>query len=134
MGKNCWHYRQRTPDGYSDLAFADPFWNGKDKTSVGYFHMTAGTSDAVREWIAPHDGKVRIEGSVRVDRPDGRVWVQILKNSAEVWPSRPVLSGNPVEHDLNQSVTKGDAIFFIMRKSDTAESEKVTWDPVVTYL
>jgi len=135
MGKNCWYYRQRGPEGFSDLVFADPFWTGSDKTSVGYFHMTAGTSDAAREWIAPHDGKVRIEGMVRVDRPDGgRVWVVIQKNSAEVWPSRPVLSGNPVAHDLNVTVAKGDAIYFIMRKSSSAESEKVTWDPVVTYL
>jgi len=133
MGKNNWFYQYRNGMTYSDMTFRDPFWTGSDQTSLGYVHMTAGTSDAVRKWMAPHDGMVRVEGEIGTDQPDvAGVLAEIRKNNSEVWPSKPVLSGKIVTYDLILTVQKGDAIYFIIKRIGT-RSEKVTWDPVVTY-
>ncbi|MFA5816324.1 MAG: hypothetical protein WC865_11955 [Bacteroidales bacterium] len=85
--------------------------------------------------VVPKVKMVRIPQLNVKDQPGaGGTLAEIRKNSTEVWPSRPVLSGKPVSYDLKVLVKKGDAVYFIVKKNSTAENEKVTWDPVVTYL
>ncbi len=135
MGKNSWFYQQKINAEYSDLKFADPFWSGGDKTELGYTHMTAESHDAVRKWIAPHDGEVRVEGAIRQIQADTSIArFEIMKNATGVWPSKTVPSGKAVNHDFNLTVQKGDALYFILKKNVSAGPEKVVWDPVVTYL
>lgn len=134
MGKNNWYYQQADSSGYSDLVFRDPFWIGKDSTEVGYFHMTAGTTQGVRKWIAPRDGKVRVEGVVKaVENSPDVPYVEIRKNNKSIWPSKPVLPGKSFSPNFILTVKKGDSVEFIVKKNSAGACAKVTWDPVVTY-
>ncbi len=106
-----------------------------DKCVVGNGYQIPDENDSVRKWVAPHDGKVRIEGTAEVEKKGGQgLYVGILKNAAEVWPSRLVKFGNATAHDLTVEVSKGDAIRFIVKKNGKNAPEKVLWDPAITYL
>ena len=134
-GKNQWYNQQRNGSVDSDMRFQDPKWVGAGRCEVGYYHMIPDANDAVRKWIAPHAGTVRIEGRVSLDGSGGDgVNVSILHNAAIVWPARLVTFGNPVCHDATVDVAPGDALYFIVNKNATAVNDRTTWDPVITYL
>ena len=135
-GKNQWYNLQRQGAVDSDMLFKDPKWVGAGKCEVGYYHMTPDAQDAVRKWVAPHAGAVRIEGSVSLDHSGGAaVNVSILHNAAvAAWPARLVTFGNPATHDLTVNVAPGNALYFIVNKKAGTASERTIWDPVVTYL
>ena len=87
-GKNHWYNQQRKGSVDTEMLFKDPKWVGAGKCEVGYYQMVPGGNDAVRKWIAPHAGTVRIEGRVSLDSPGGNgVKVSILHNAAEAWPT-----------------------------------------------
>ena len=89
----------------------------------------------MRKWVARHDGTVRIEGRAEIDRKGGLgAYVRIVKNASEVFPSRLVRFGNGAAHDVIVRVSKGDAIGFAVKESGKSVSEKVLWDPAITYL
>src|SRR4029077_15777980 len=70
MGKNNWYYQQWNGSAYDDLSFisdeAHPRmnWFGNGNCEVGPSYQTPGDNAAVRKWVAPHGGTVRIEGMV----------------------------------------------------------------------
>jgi hypothetical protein len=131
-GKNQWYNQQRGHATYRDMTFRDPNWKGDDTCEIGYFHMTPGSSDAVRKWVAPRAGVVRVEGRVSADGKEvGAVNVAILHNTKEIWPAQTV-NDKPVLHDMNVPVAPGDALYFIASKKD-APGGRIRWDPVVTY-
>ncbi|MGA9798282.1 MAG: discoidin domain-containing protein [Terriglobales bacterium] len=142
MGKNNWYYQQsKGSDDYTDLNFisdeAHPkiYWFGSRGCEVGPNYQTASDNSAIRKWIAPHGGTVRIEGSVSSES-EGDV-ASIRLNSDKLWPANNLGNGAASTHDLKVTVIQGDAISFVVAKKDpankTAASSKVFWDPVITY-
>jgi hypothetical protein len=118
QGKNQWRYQERAGGAYADMAFTDPDWHGAGRCQVGYFHMTPDVQDAVRKWIAPHDGMVRIEGAPSLEGTDADGFaISLVKNTNELWSSR-LLSTNALAstHDLTVAVHKGDAIAFVVHE------------------
>ena len=132
-GKNQWYNQERHGSVVTDMRFKDPTWAGAGKCEVGYYHMVPDANDAVRKWVAPHAGTVRIEGRVSLDRSGGGVNASILHNAAVVWPARQVTFGNPVSHDTTVQVAQGDALYFVVSKN-AAAGERTIWDPIVTYV
>jgi hypothetical protein len=131
-GRNQWYNQQRSGGTYTDMTFKDPDWKGDGTCQIGYFHMTHGDRDAVRKWVAPRAGVVRIEGRVWQDGKDtGEVNASILHNAKEIWPAQTV-KDKPVCHDTNVAVAQGDALYFIASRKD-APGGRIHWDPVVTY-
>jgi len=155
QGKNGWYYQQKedaqayeghagfvTPgynckdNRYNNLKFANPNWMGfellrqtsvDENAAVSYFHMTPGIHAAVRVWVAPRSGAVRLEGRVFLENAGGDdagrdgVRVSILRNAAlpnaaEIWPARLVKHGEPVSYDMIVDVARGDALYFIVGK------------------
>jgi hypothetical protein len=73
-----------------------------------------------------------VEGLVSPDGKDAvAVNVAILHNAKEIWPAQAV-TDKPISHDMNVTVTQGDALYFVAGKKDAAGG-RVHWDPVVTY-
>ena len=106
-----------------------------DKCVVGNSYQIPGENDSVRKWVAPHDGKVRIEGRVEIETKGGQgAYAKIVKNGSEVWPSRLVTFGTVAAHDMTIAVSKGEAICFIVKRNGQKAGEKVFWDPAITYL
>ncbi len=137
MGKNNWHYQQRNGSACTDMEFNDPNWVGDGKCVISYFFQVPDAGcDAVRKWVAPHDGNIRVEGEVsNAAQPGDGVAARISHNSAEVWPARPVQDGKPAPHDLKLTVKKGDALSFCVSQSGSPGTEvRVTWDPVITFV
>ncbi len=137
-GKNNWYYQQWNGSAYTDLAFisdeAHPknYWFGSGGCEVGPNYQTAGDNAAVRKWVAPHGGAVRVEGAVVADSAGDGAVASIWLNSDKLWAGEAT-------HDLKVTVMQGDAIIFLIakkdssRKSTASDSNKVFWDPVITF-
>ena len=141
QGKNQWRYQQRQGEADTDLAFDVTSWVGGKRdaarrpTEVGYDFMVPGAADAVRKWVAPRAGIVRVEGPVVLAAPDkATVRAAILHGDREAWPPRAVTKAKPASHDLALAVRPGDSISFIVRRIGEEAGDKVLWDPMVTYL
>lgn len=137
QGKNNWHYQAWDGANCTDLGFdcAKNVWtNRQGLTVVGPDFQTPDAVDAVRQWVAPHDGAIRVEGQVEVKQPGGSgIYAKILKNATEVWPERLVTCGKTESHDTTFSVRKGDSLSFIVRRNGAIPADKASWDPVITY-
>jgi hypothetical protein len=126
QGKNQWSQLRSSSGHNSDLTFKDPFWKDEDGCEIGYFHMIPGAStDAVRRWVAPHDGSVYIEGAPSVDKmiADGFI-AKVLRNTDEIWSAKLDPPYKKV-YSLNTTVKvhKGDAITFNIGKTEHAKKD-----------
>lgn len=129
MGKNNWYYQQANGKDYTDMIFKDPSWRGTGGSEVGFFHMTSGSSDAVKKWVAPRAGKIRIEGNASIQKDStGKMFVEIKKNNSTSW-NKTITFKKPAPHDFTLQVKKDDPIYFIVK----GNNEKVIWDPAITY-
>lgn len=134
MGKNNWYYQQRTGKNYTNMIFKDPFWSGTGGSNLEYFGMTSGRSDAVRKWVAPKAGKVLIEGAIEIEKDTlGGVSAEIRKNNKKIWFLESAKFRKPAFHHLTTRVRLGDAIYFIVKNNNVNSTEKVIWDPAITY-
>jgi hypothetical protein len=115
QGKNQWSQLGSEGGKHADLAFQDPVWRGEDGCEISFFHMIPGTSaEAVRQWVAPHDGSALIEGAPSVDSASKAGFVlTVLRNADEIWSARlepPQQQASP--HHATAEVHQGDAITF----------------------
>lgn len=147
MGKNNWRYEEWNGRAYSDLRYlpddAHPkmYWSGEGNCKVGNNYQIPDRHAAVRKWVAPHGGVIRVEGKAGMERAGGdAVPIAIWQNSATLWPARLLTAREPAAHDLTVEVEQGDAICFMAArrdptvKSSSPDSVKVIWDPVITYI
>jgi hypothetical protein len=119
QGKNQWSQLGSGGGHNADLTFQDPVWRGEDGCEIGYFHMIPGTSaDAIRKWVAPHDGSVLIEGAPSVDSTSTDSFVlTVLRNADKIWSARLVPPYKQAySHQTAVKVHKGDAITFNVGK------------------
>ena len=153
MGRNNWYYHGGNSKGNVDLLFADfvttkvqdkqtgaakelrsyaNYWRDEGGSRVGNDFQIPGTSSAVRTWIPPHSGMVRIEGTVEPDS-GSESKARIVNNNRDVWLSALAGSGNGSAHDLTLKVEKGNAIHFIVENNAEGKGGRVRWDPVITF-
>jgi hypothetical protein len=147
MGKNHWYYQQRKGSQDSDMQFIprdDVFvkdWFGEGTSRIGSnYQIPADNVQAVRKWIAPHGGEVRVEGKVALEqKTGGGVLVRLEHCSRELWRPEQLAAEKLASHDLTLKVEQGDAISFVVGmepaagKTAGADAGKVVWDPVITY-
>ena len=142
MGKNNWYYQQWNGSDYSDLQFivddSHPklYWFGPGTLKVGPDYQIPGSSAAVRTWVAPHGGVIRIEGQAAIDNFGGRgMLASIRQNVTVLWPARTITHAHLALHDLTVTVEQGDAIYFVAANEAAARNEpgKLCWDPTITY-
>ncbi len=154
MGKNYWYYRKRDGAGYSNLEFLyaikieetnqsgkEKFhypnnWGNNETCIVGNNYQIPGNSDAVRTWLAPHVGRIRIEGTLEIEKDSSAVAMAIIiKNKKFAWQAQMVkFATPPVSHDFILKVKKGDAVNFVVKKIKWRDEEKVIWDPTITFI
>jgi hypothetical protein len=139
QGKNQWYYQEKKGSVYTNLTFKDPYWigTGKNKNAVSYSTMIPDTNGAIRKWVAPHAGKIRIEGAVTVKLPtvkwdpvvtyiekektsnfpasNGKdVKVSIYKNESNLVSGNLSNNASPWSYDIYVHVKTGDSIYFIV--------------------
>lgn len=138
MGKNQWHYFWQSGSTSGNLEF-DLHKNVFGKTGSGVvigpnYQVADDAHDAVRQWVAPHAGTIRIEGQVSVNDVVGDgLKVKIVRDKTEVWEQRFVTHDKPLSHDFTLVVAKGDPVRFCVSKNKSANG-KATWDPVITFV
>jgi hypothetical protein len=154
-GKNNWSYHRWSGREYADLSFIDfttttvqdnktgetkqvrsfaNFWGDTLHCMVGDDYQIAGRNGAVRTWLAPHSGWIRVQGMVQMNNEgDSASIAKIVQNDHQLWPSRLEDHGIGSSHDLTVLVKQGDAIHFIVENRSEGTVEKVVWDPVITY-
>lgn len=142
MGKNNWYYQVRDGSAEHNLIFLGRrektlfnYWALGENCMIGNrYQMADGLYETVRKWLAPHEGKVRIEGAaiMEKEKSDG-VSVCIMKNLQKIWSWQPQVSGQTPAHDFCVSVKKGDAICFIVKGQTGTEKQKVIWNPTITF-
>jgi hypothetical protein len=138
QGKNNWYYQAWASPNQANLEFdrGKNIWTKHaGLIAVGPGYQIPDEANAVRKWVAPQDGKIRLQGLVEVEQAGGNgIYAQILKNTAEVWPERLVTHGKNESHDTTISVKKGDSICFTVKRNGEKPAEKAFWDPVITYV
>lgn len=139
MGKNDWRYLAWNGTTWSNLEFkpTENTWQNASKVTVGPDWLVPGESaGAVRQWIAPRDGQVRVEGSVSVGPGKGEgVKAEILHNAAVAWPARVVQHAQPSTHDLRLTVKKGDALSFrVSHNGPVIADDRAQWNPAITFV
>ena len=154
MGKNNWYYQQRDSKKISKLdflyaekkneidkrtgkekCFYPNYWGGKEIAIVGNNYQIPGNMDAVRAWISPHAGKIRIEGTIEIENDKNTSYtVKIIKNLKKTMLAKVAEFTTPIAHDITIQVNEGDAVFFIVTKNDSNNEVKVIWDPTITFL
>lgn len=144
MGKNAWYYQQWNGSEYSDLRFVPDevhpklYWSGSGNCKIGNDYQIPDDNAAVRKWIAPHGGVIRIEGVARWNEAGSDPILAIWLNGEKIWPAETA-SQERTAHDLQATVIQGDSIAFFVARKTTAprsadpESDRVIWDPVITY-
>jgi len=141
MGKNNWHYRQSKGSEYIDLTFtpdeAHPkmYWSGSGGCEVGGDYLIPGDGVAVRTWVAPHGGVVRVEGAAIGS--NANLAASIWLNSERLWQNAGATSGEAGIHDLKLTVIQGDALDFRVARQDQSRksgAENVQWNPVITFI
>jgi hypothetical protein len=129
-GKENWRYLEQTGGANQAMRFDERigvftnYWLASDGGRVGPDYQHPVGHSLVREWVAPHDGSVRIEGAAVVAKPGT---ARIAHKGKEVWSSG-ASAGSPASHDFTVAVAQGDTIDF------TVGSGSATWDPVITYV
>lgn len=141
QGKNGWRYREKNGPAVANLTYGEMAWVGKKRSAkdtpaeIGFSYMIPGDASAVRQWVAPHAGVVRIEGAAAIDPSLGNdVEVAILVNEKEAWPSQAASLSKKRFHDIKATVAEGDVIGFIAARPAGKPAGKVAWDPTITYV
>ncbi|GAB3001725.1 SpvB/TcaC N-terminal domain-containing protein [Saccharothrix stipae] len=103
--------------------------------------------DSLRRWVAPFDGRVRIDGAVKLadetaarradsNTADG-VRVAIQHEDAELW-SRRIEASDNAEHTPSGvdsiTVTRGQRLYFRVQSAFDGGLDQVAWDPTISYL
>jgi hypothetical protein len=153
-GKNQWLYQQDVNGRCSDVAFhysdtiheGDPkagrekylypnYWGAKDTCVIGQNYQTPGVAGAVRTFIAPHDGIIRIEGTIAVERDSADAYTASIRvNNTAPLLTAAVTRAKPVTVDRRVSVKTGDAVHCIVHAKETITGIPILWDPTMTYI
>jgi hypothetical protein len=143
QGQNQWYYQQRNGSTYSNMTWysANNRWQGSETfVLVGdnWQHPDSGY-DSVRKWVANKaSAQINIAGSVKKSFQglggDGVV-VTIKKNNTVLWGPVTISAYDTtgVSHNINTSISVGDALFFIVNKNGNNNCDTTLWDPVITY-
>jgi len=144
QGKHQWYYQEMVGTVFTDMkcevtrgrkgTISMMPWNGANGSAISYGPLPARgfkdpwqsepcmvswpTAAAVRKWVAPRPGKVRIEGTARADIATVGEWIAAVKHNAqEVWTrTAKTPSASASKHDVTVTVQTGDALTFIAQR------------------
>lgn len=133
-----WRYLFGNGSTLSNMAWQSSYWNGTDAWARIYRDSmhTANTQMPVLHWIAPKNGTVRVEATVRdadIQCGDG-VNVSVVHNGTEIYAAA-IDNADTVGKSINQSVNvaAGDSVSFILAPKADNFCDTTRWDPSIRY-
>jgi hypothetical protein len=113
-------------------------WQGSEPFClIGATWMHPDVHQAVREWKAPYEGTITIEGSIERPSLDGDgTRARVTKNDVQIWPSNDWQMLMPrfmAREVLMADVHAGDRIGFHLDRNAEESNDTTDWDPVITY-
>jgi tetratricopeptide (TPR) repeat protein/predicted Ser/Thr protein kinase len=142
QGHNNWYYLESTSAGYREMQWNSGrgSWRGMSAWWVRW-EASGGHpdrfSDAVRKWVSPVSGTLRVSGrTYKIDTGRGNgVYVSILKNSATLWYAYiPWYDSQGQYFNLAVSVQAGDALYFTINSSRDTRSDMTYFNPTIELL
>jgi hypothetical protein len=155
-GKNCWWYRRVDGKESVDLRFHDfdttiekdaktggekirrafaNWWGDVHRCRIGSNFQESKGDEAVRSWVAPHSGRIRIQGDVHLDNDTtGTTAARISRGGTILWNSGLIGMKKTLQHNLVIEVAKGDNVDFVVGRMEGSSGARVIWDPLVAYL
>ena len=136
-GKNNWYYGDLRFVDFTTAAGKRMFvnaWMDDDGCTVGDTFQVTASHPSVRSWISPHEGSVRIEGTVvAADERGEGAGASILRGNRALWSYHPGGPPGTRTHNFLTDVEKGDRIDFITEGGTGVHPVRAVWDPVITY-
>ena len=138
QGYRNWYYLYGSgvPMTFDSAANA---WRGNEAYLLlwAYGGHPGNAGDAIRKWVAPQAGSIRITGNAfdRDARCGSGATVYIKKNSAVLW-QQTLTNGNAtgVAFDLTTAVLQGDGVAFgINRGPDGWSCDSTNFDPAIGF-
>lgn len=146
QGERQWRYEEALEDGrfhemrWEHLGY-EGLWAGSGLARIGRIWMQAGAhSDVARVLVVPSNGIASIDGFIGKDpsaENGSPAAVKVLHNDRQVWPAsgwmevQPDSSKRVVCRIPSLSVTAGDRIRFVARRTGDYEPQPIVWDPEV---
>ncbi|WP_198015835.1 hypothetical protein [Paenibacillus sp. HW567] len=138
QGNQNWYYQEWNGTSYKDMSYKKGQWLGSSPVTLFIKEaMHPDETDAVRKWVAPKSGLVRIAGNVAMyDAVGGDgVNVKIMKNNIQLWSKKLNYNDSTgYEVGLTVAVNAGDSIYFLVNKNGTNLCDATRWNSVIGYL
>jgi len=119
------------------------YWEAAGTARIGRgWQQASDTAQNSRTWIAPRAGEVRVLGRAMREfyrRDKGTTLrVRILHNDRTVWPASGWAEIAPgdlhgQQHALTLKVKAGDAVRFVLDRTDEPEPAVIAWMPSIVY-
>ena len=139
QGKNQWSYQRLSGTVYLDLDYDEQSKQWKPESKYPWVTATGmhpgQDFDAVRKWVSPGKGKIRITGSVsKGDSQGDGVLATIKRNTVTLWSSE-IHSANPVQPTGVDTidVDYGTEIYFIVNRINRINNDHTNWNPAIHY-
>ena len=137
QGQNNWYYRDTAGNS---LTYDSPtgWWRGSDPFAIVFPNgeHPGSSVGAVRRWIAPGNGAVRITGNARDGDSGGGdgVGVWIYKGTTLLW-SQTIANGNTTgfNYDINTVVATGENIEFHVTPLANNANDSTVFDPQIVF-
>jgi hypothetical protein len=121
-GKNNWYYQGKKESTDNELNFnsLSNEWSNEAKCVLGNnYQIPVKNENVVRKWLAPHDGYVRIEGTISVTS-DKVIWDPVITYVGSKGDNRlPSDNGNSITASLSKN---GSNLFVVHLESNNIPS------------
>ncbi|MFS0724101.1 right-handed parallel beta-helix repeat-containing protein [Paenibacillus sp. 1P07SE] len=139
QGQGQWFNQRLSGTVYLDLDYHEQSKQWQADTKYPWISATAmhpgQDFDAVRKWVSPGKGKIRISGTVSKGDSEGDgVLATIKRNTVTLWSSE-IKSAEPVHPTGVEAidVDQGTEIYFIVNRVNRINNDHTNWNPTIHY-
>jgi hypothetical protein len=139
QGIGGWYFQQWDGIKYTDLKYMNGLWIGSSSQFplINSFIQHPSEIDAVRKWVAPKKGFIRIAGNVAKSDTTGGdgVSATVLKNKFQLW-SQTLAYNDSIGYEvgITVAVQPGDSIYFVVNQNSNMDYDSTSWTPIIAYM
>ncbi|TVX92185.1 RHS repeat protein [Paenibacillus agilis] len=139
QGQSNWYYQELNGLDYVDMTFdaKKQEWKGAREFSTLTFNMYhPDPSAAVRKWVAPKSGTVRLTGNPvkgHISCGNG-VETMIYKGKTKLWGTKLAANDDKgTAYNMTTPVSQGQALYFVVNAGENIDCDSTFWDAQIEY-